>query len=260
MPQLHDVAVRLDHFVGVAGPQGHEAGDGAQRGQVLDGLVRRTILAIAHGVVREHEDARQFHQGRQPDGRPRVVAEDEERRAKSPHLRQRQAVDDGRHPVLADAEMQVLAAPVPGLEAARALVRQGGLVRRPEVRRAPEEPRDALRDHVEHFAGGVSARDALGIRREDGEVTIPPCRQVWGGARRAARQPTGGTKRLTVACSTTSRSRFARFAGSRASQFLNVPCLPASAAQERGNISYHAPKRASRGSTNTRSSFAYVVE
>ena len=88
MPQLHDVAVRLDHFVGVAGPQGHEAGDGAQRGQVLDGLVRRTILAIAHGVVREHEDGRQLHQCGQPDGRARVIAEDEEGRAKRPKLRQ----------------------------------------------------------------------------------------------------------------------------------------------------------------------------
>src|SRR5262249_19669043 len=47
------------------------------------------------------------------------------------------------------------------------------LVRRTEVRRPAEEPRDVLREHVEDFAGGVAAGDALGISREDGKVAIP---------------------------------------------------------------------------------------
>src|SRR5439155_14953191 len=80
--------------------------------------------------------------------------------------------------MLADAEMQGLAAPAPGLEASRALVGQGRLVRRPEVRRAAEQPRDVLSKHVEHLARGLPAGDAFGIRREDGEVAIPPRRQV----------------------------------------------------------------------------------
>src|SRR6266571_4047539 len=74
--------------------------------------------------------------------------------------------------------MQVLAARVPGLEASRALVRQRGLVRRAEIRRAPEEPGDILRQRVQRLARGVAAGEALGIRREDGEVAIPPRRQV----------------------------------------------------------------------------------
>ena len=62
--------------------------------ELLDRLVRRAVLAVAHGVVREDEDGRQLHQGREPDGRPRVVAEDEEGRAERPQLRERQAVHD----------------------------------------------------------------------------------------------------------------------------------------------------------------------
>ena len=47
-------------------------------GELLDGLMGRAILAVAHRVVREDEDGRQLHQRRQPDRGPRVVAEDEE--------------------------------------------------------------------------------------------------------------------------------------------------------------------------------------
>src|SRR4030095_5386132 len=97
---------------------------------------------------------------------------------KRPRLRQGEAVDGRRHRVLTDSEMEILTAWGPGLEASRALVRQGGLVRRPEVRRAAEQPRDVLREHVEHLARSAPAGDALGIRREDGEIAIPSLRQV----------------------------------------------------------------------------------
>ena len=43
---------------------------------MLDRLVSRAVFSVAHGVVREHEDGGQFHQRREPDRRPRVVAED----------------------------------------------------------------------------------------------------------------------------------------------------------------------------------------
>ena len=67
---------------------------------------------------------------------------------------------------------------LPGLEVSRALVRQRGLVRRAEIRRAAEEPGNVLREHVEHLARGFPAGDALGIRREDREVAIPSRRQL----------------------------------------------------------------------------------
>src|SRR3989442_8696230 len=74
--------------------------------------------------------------------------------------------------------MQVLTAGLRRLEAPGALVRQGGLVRRPQVGRPSEEPWDVLCEHVEHLARRVAARDALGIRREDGKVPIPSLRQL----------------------------------------------------------------------------------
>ena len=74
--------------------------------------------------------------------------------------------------------MEILAARSPGLEASRALVRQGRLVGRAEVCRAAEEPRDVLREHVEHVARRVAAGDALGVRREHRKVPIPAVRQV----------------------------------------------------------------------------------
>ena len=108
--QLQDVAIGLDDLVGVARPQHDQAGNGAQRDELLDRLMRRSILAVAHGVMGEDEDGRQLHEGGEPNGRPGIVAEDEEGRAEGPQLGQRQAVHDRRHGVLADAEMEIAAA------------------------------------------------------------------------------------------------------------------------------------------------------
>ena len=58
-------------LVGVAGADHPQVGDRAQRGVVLDGLVRRAVLAEAHGVVCPHPHDRQPHQRRQPDA-PRM--------------------------------------------------------------------------------------------------------------------------------------------------------------------------------------------
>ena len=110
--QLHDGPIRLDHLVGVAGAQHDESRHRAQRRELLDRLVRGPVLAVAHRVVGEDEQRRELHQRREPDRRPRVVAEDEEGRAEGPQLRERHAVHRGRHRVLADAEVQVLAAVV----------------------------------------------------------------------------------------------------------------------------------------------------
>ncbi len=140
---------------------------------MLHRLVGRAVLTVTHGVVREDEESGQLHQGREAHGRARVVTEDEERRAEGTDLGQREPVHDRGHRVLADAEMQVLPAWVVGLEASRARVRQGGLVRRPQIRRAPEKPGDVLREHVEHGSRGLSPGEALRVGRKDGEVTVP---------------------------------------------------------------------------------------
>jgi hypothetical protein len=52
-----------DDLVGVGRPQRDEAGDGAQRDELLDRLVRRTVFADADRIVREDVDDRQLHHG-----------------------------------------------------------------------------------------------------------------------------------------------------------------------------------------------------
>ena len=79
MAQLHDHTIRLYHFVGIARPEQSQTRYRAQRGELFHRLVRRTVLAIAHRIVREHEDRRKLHQRRQPDRWAAIVAEDEER-------------------------------------------------------------------------------------------------------------------------------------------------------------------------------------
>src|SRR5262249_44369945 len=112
----------------------------------------RAVFAVAHGVVGKNEERRQLYQSGEPDRRPRVVAEDEESRAESTELGKREPVNGCSHGVLADTEMQILSTRTAGLEVARALVGQSGLVRRPEIPRAAEEPGYVLRQHVQHFA------------------------------------------------------------------------------------------------------------
>ena len=71
----HD-SPRLHHLVRIAGPKDDEAGDRAQRRQMLDGLVRRPVLAHADGVMGKHMDRRYLHNGAQPNWGPSIVAED----------------------------------------------------------------------------------------------------------------------------------------------------------------------------------------
>ena len=125
----------LDDFVGVAGRRTSRPGIARSDGELLDRLMRRPVLADADRIVREDVDDRQFHDRRQPDRRPAVVAEDEERRAVGPHLGQRHAVEDRAHGVLADAEVEVAAAVVAGLEIAGAVEGQQRLGRRGQVGR-----------------------------------------------------------------------------------------------------------------------------
>ena len=62
-----------------------EVRDRSQRGEVLDRLVRRSVLAEEHAVVREHVDRRLLHQRREADRRSHVIAEDQEGAAVGPH-------------------------------------------------------------------------------------------------------------------------------------------------------------------------------
>ena len=81
-----------------AGPDDVQARDRAQRGEVLDRLVGRAVLAEADRVVRPDVGDRQLHQRGQPDRAAHVVGEDQERAAVDAGAAvQRDAVHDRAH-------------------------------------------------------------------------------------------------------------------------------------------------------------------
>ena len=133
----------------------------------------RSVLAHADRVVREHVDHRDLHDRREPDRAARVVAEDEEPRPERAELRERHPVQDRRHRVLADPQMQVPARTVLGLEVAGALEGQPRLRRGRQVRRTPDQPRHASGDRVEHRAGRVAPGQPLLVGAERGDVVAP---------------------------------------------------------------------------------------
>src|SRR5262245_15054653 len=74
--------------------------------------------------------------------------------------------------------MQVAAAWSRGLEIAGARKGKRGPVRRGEVGRSSQEPRNSLCDHSKYLAGVFAPGDALGIGREARQVTVPSGREL----------------------------------------------------------------------------------
>src|SRR5205085_6371956 len=133
--EFHDQAPSFGDFVGVAGAQDDETGNGAHRGQLLDGLVRRPVFTDADGVVREDVDGRDLHDRAEAYAGARIIRKDHEARTVGANLREREAVEYGRHLVLAYAEVEVAPQTILGGEIARAFKRQARLGRRGEVGR-----------------------------------------------------------------------------------------------------------------------------
>src|SRR5690606_21007292 len=98
----------LDRVAGA--PDGHVR-DEAQAREMLDRLVRRSVLAEADRVVREHEHALRLHQRRHPERVARVVGEHEEGPAVwNESTVQGKAVHDRGHTELAYSIVQIVAA------------------------------------------------------------------------------------------------------------------------------------------------------
>ena len=178
VPDRHDHPPGLDDLVGVAGPHVDHAGHGADRGDLLDGLVGGPVLADADRVVGVDVDQREFHQRREPQRAALEVGEDEEPGLVGAQLGQREPVADRRGGVLADPEVQVATGPVAWIgvswaEVAGAVEGQARLVRRRQVRRPADQPRHPPRDRVEHLAARVAAGDALRVGRELRQVGVP---------------------------------------------------------------------------------------
>ena len=114
-----------------------------------------------------------LHQRGEPDRAARVVREDEEARPERAQLREREAVGDRGRGELAHAEVEVAPAAVARLEVACSVEREPRLRRGREVGGAADEPRDALRDRVQHLARRVAAREALRVGRELRDRRVP---------------------------------------------------------------------------------------
>ena len=110
--------------------------------ELLDRLVRRAVLAESDRVVRVDVDHALLHERGEPDRRPHVVREDQERAAERDDAAvQRHAVHDRRHAVLANAEMHVARGVVVRREVLPRLDRR--VVRRRQVGRAADRARAA---------------------------------------------------------------------------------------------------------------------
>ena len=183
---LQDRAPGPGRLVRVRRPDDVEAGDGAQRREVLDRLVGRAVLTEADGVVRPHVGHRQLHQRGEPDGRPHVVAEHQEGAAvRAGQALQRDAVQDRAHRVLADAEVQRAAEraalPVLGLPVGRderGLARHGRVVALGQVGRAAPQLGQDVGERGQHLAGRGAGRHALRVRVEDWQLVGPAVRQA----------------------------------------------------------------------------------
>jgi hypothetical protein len=94
-------------LVRVGGAHDRKVRDRAERREVLDRLVGGTVLAEGDGVVRPDEDARNVHERRETNRGAHVVGELEEGPAVRAGLAvERDAVEDRRHGVLANTEVQ----------------------------------------------------------------------------------------------------------------------------------------------------------
>ena len=224
-----------------------EPGDGAERRELLDRLVRRAVLAERDGVVRPDEDRRHLHERRETHRRAHVVAEDEERAAERARLAvQHDAVHDRGHRVLADAEVQHAAVGV-----ARRLVggplggdERGGVVDRREVRlgevgRAAPELGEHAGEGVDDLAGCGAGRDlGAALERRAAPTSTPsgsspasssgraaPCARGWPRPRRRTRPATRRAarrraRRASRVCSMTSSATTKVCSGSKPSTSL----------------------------------------
>ncbi len=137
---------------------------------MLDRLVGRTILADRDGIVRPHVQVRDLHQRGQTYGGTLVVGEHEERSTERTGVgAQQDAVGDGAHRELADAEVQLASIraadrPLLGRATFRSEGRgplEIGLVGTTKVGGAAPEFRHDGRNGVEHGARSATGGDGL---------------------------------------------------------------------------------------------------
>ena len=174
--QLRQVLARHGHDRGQAMPErGDIAGAGlanirrtkhqrvrrrAQAGNLLDGLMGRSVLAHADAVVGEHIQHRKPHDGGQAQRGLQIIREHQEGGAEGAQAAiQRHAVAGGGHGKLPDAKMDVLSLAVLRREEGFAL--ELGLVGGRKVRAAAKQVGQMLVEPIERGAAGRAGGDGL---------------------------------------------------------------------------------------------------
>ena len=137
-------------------------------------------------------DDLQAHERRQPDRRPHVVGEDQEGAAVGDeHPRQRQAIENRAHGVLADAESEI-----PSTGSGRRLVGlalEVGVVGRGQVGGASRELRQDVPESGQDGAGGLAGGQGAVVGGEGRQVPLPAFREL---AREGGVQLLGGRRML----------------------------------------------------------------
>ena len=154
-------------FFGVAGADHVEVRDAAQRAHGLDRLVGRAVFADADGVVREDVERLELGEGRHADRGAEVVGERQERRAGAlEDAVVGDAVEDGAHDVLTDAEVEVASGRGRDVEVADVL--DVVLGRAVEVGRSGEHEGRGLGDGVDARLAGDAGRERVLAELRDG--------------------------------------------------------------------------------------------
>ena len=114
--KLHGVFVGFDDLVGVGRAQHDQARNRAKSDEVFDGLVRGAVFTYTDGIVGKDVDYRNFHDGAEADGGLAIIAKNKKCGDERANFGQREAVANGGHGMLANAEVHVAAAASFGLE------------------------------------------------------------------------------------------------------------------------------------------------
>ena len=156
-------------FVGVGGTEHSEPGNGSEARQVLNRLMGRSVLADDDAVMREHEDDVGLHEGREANSGPKVIGEHEERGSVRQHTAVKcHPVDESPHGVLADAEMEVVAASI--IEPEVAVPDQQRLGRGTQIRRPAGEGGVTLGDGVHDLSPSFASGHCPRIEPRDSGI------------------------------------------------------------------------------------------
>ena len=174
---LHRDLPCLGDFVRIAGTQHQHVRHRPQPRQLLDWLMRRSILANTNRIVRHHVNHGGFHQRRQPHRWFHVIGEVKEGRVEHFQTRDCHAVRRRSHAVFANSEVEVASSIVVGLKIARARHLQVNLVRFRQISRASDQPRNVLRESIQNFSRAFPSGNAFGVGREGRQILVPSVRQ-----------------------------------------------------------------------------------